>query len=160
MSEDDKYRKIESVMNKSVKTVRPGSKLRKVVELMSDGNISCVVVTEYRKPVGIITERDVLKKVVINDISLDDSYAKDIMSKDLITASPDSDLIPTGRYMKRKKIRRFPVTNKNGNLVGVVTETDVLEGIIGLVKHLDWKLVKMRVSFSDYLKELKDSKFI
>ncbi len=156
----DEHRKISGVMKKSVKTVRPDAKVRKVVQLMSDRNISCVVITEGKKPVGIVTERDILKKVVLSGMDIDENSVKEIMSTELITASPESDLIPTGRYMKRKKIRRFPVTNENGNLVGLVTETDILEGIISLVKFLDWKLVKMRISVADYLQKLKDTKFL
>ncbi len=154
------YRKIRKIMNKKVKTVTKSATLKKVAEIMAKYSISCVVVIERKKPIGVITERDIIKKVSLKGLSLDDTKANDIMSTPVYTVDPDADLIPTGRLMKKKKIRRFPVTDKKGNLVGLVTETDILEGIIDLVKHLDWKLVSMKISVAEYLEKLKTSKNI
>jgi CBS-domain-containing membrane protein len=62
--------------------------------------------------------------------------------------------------MKMKKVRRFPVTNDKGELIGLVTQTDILEGIIKLVKHIDWKLVTMKISVEEYIEKLKDSRIL
>ena len=160
MEKENKLRKVSGVMNRSVKRVRKDTSMRKVVETMAENKISCVVVTESRKPLGVITERDILKKVVLKNLDVDKTKAEQVMSKKLVTVTPENDLVPTGRLMKKRKVRRFPVINNNKNLVGIVTETDILEGIISLVKHLDWKLVKMRISVAEYAKKLKESKFL
>ena len=82
------------------------------------------------------------------------------MTGPVVCVPPESDLVPTGELMKKKKVRRFPVTNDKGELIGLVTQTDILEGIIHLVKHIDWKLVTMKISVEEYIEKLRDSKII
>lgn len=157
---ENKLRKVSGVMKKTVKRVTRKTSMQKVVETMAKNKISCVVVTEYKKPIGVITERDILKKVVLKKLDVEQTKAEDIMTKKLVTVTPENYLVPAGRLMKNKKVRRFPVVNDKGHLVGVITETDILAGIINLVKHLDWKLVKMRISVAEYVQKLKESKFL
>ncbi len=160
MINEEEYREIRSIMSKNVLTIAEDATVHEAAKSMSNKLFSCIVVTKNKRPLGIITERDLIKRIIVKSHNAKKVLVKDLMSKPVVTVPPESDLVPTGELMKKKKVRRFPVTDDNGKLVGLVTETDILEGIIKLVKHLDWKLVTMKISVEEYIDKLKDSKII
>ena len=159
LTEED-YREIRSVMSQKVLTIEENDTIHNAAKQMSNRLFSCIVVTKNNKPTGIVTERDIIRRIVVQGKDGKKTKVKDVMSKPVVTVPPESDLVPTGELMKKKLVRRFPVTDDNGKLIGLVTETDILEGIIKLVKHLDWKLVTMKISVEEYIEKLKDSKII
>ena len=159
LTEED-FREIKSCMTKKVSTISQDVPVIKAARQMSEKSISCVVVTKNKKPLGIITERDLIQRVIVKSHNPKKIPVADIMTHPVVCVPPESDLVPTGELMKRKHVRRFPVTNDNGDLIGLVTQTDILEGIIKLVKHLDWKLVTMKISVEEYLEKLKESRII
>jgi CBS domain-containing protein len=159
LTEDD-YRDIRGIMQKDLVTMTEDDKVIEAAKTMSKKAISCIVVTKGKKPVGVITERDLLKKIVVDGRDAKKTTIGEVMSKPVVTIPPESDFVPAGELMKRKGVRRFPVVDDNGNLIGLVTQTDILEGIIKLVKHLDWKLVTMKISVEEYIEKLKESRII
>jgi CBS domain-containing protein len=159
MSEED-FREIKSCMTKKVATITEDANILAAAKMMSDNSISCVIVVKAKKPVGIITERDLIKRVIVKREDPGKIKVKDVMTAPVLSVPPESDLVPTGELMKKKKVRRFPVTNDKGELIGLVTQTDILEGIIKLVKHIDWKLVTMKISVEEYIEKLKDSRIL
>ena len=159
LTEED-YREIRSIMSKKVLTISPEKSVYEAAKQMSNKLYSCIVVTEGKKPAGIITERDLIKRVIVKGVEPKRTKISSIMTKPVVSVPPESDLVPTGELMKKKQVRRFPVTDDSGNLIGLVTQTDILEGIIKLVKHLDWKLVTMKISVEEYIEKLKESKII
>jgi CBS-domain-containing membrane protein len=72
----------------------------------------------------------------------------------------DADIVSAFALMKKYHIRRFPVINKNGELVGIATQKDILEGMAHIIQHLDWKLVRTKIAFSDFQKHLADVEVI
>lgn len=160
MLTEEEYREIVSVMTKNVATAKENDPVIKVAKLMSNQLISCVVVVKDKKPIGIVTERDMIQRILVKGRDPKKITVKDIMTAPVINVPPESDLVPTGELMKKKKVRRFTVTNTKGNLIGLVTQTDILEGIIKLVKHIDWKLVTMKISVEEYIEKLKESKIL
>ncbi len=160
MRSEDEFREIKNIMTKNVQTIAPKDTVYKAARLMSNKAFSCVVVTENKKPVGIITERDLIQRVIVREKNSKKTLVREIMTDAVVSVPPESDLVPTGELMKKKKVRRFPVTNDKGELIGLVTQTDILEGIIRLVKHIDWKLVTMKISVEEYIEKLKESKII
>jgi len=159
ISEED-YREIRGVMTKNVATTTEETAIINAAKQMSSKLISCVVVVKNKKPVGIVTERDLIQRIIVKGKDAKKTKVKDIMTAPVVTVPPESDLVPTGELMKKKKVRRFPVTNDKGDLIGLVTQTDILEGIIRLVKHIDWKLVTMKISVEEYIEKLKESKIL
>jgi len=159
MSEEE-YREIKSCMTKNVATISEEALILQAAKQMSSKLISCVVVVKNKKPLGIITERDLIHRVIVKGKDPKKTQVKDVMTSPVVTVPPESDLVPTGELMKKKKVRRFPVTNDKGELIGLVTQTDILEGIIRLVKHIDWKLVTMKISVEEYIEKLKESKIL
>jgi len=160
MVSEEEYREIKSVMTRNVAVVGEEAQILKAAQQMSSKSISCVVVTKNKKPLGIVTERDLIQRIIVKGKDSRRTKVADIMTTPVVTVPPESDLVPTGELMKKKKVRRFPVTNDKGELIGLVTQTDILEGIIRLVKHIDWKLVTMKISVEEYIEKLKESKIL
>ena len=134
--------KIENVMVVDVVTVEAEATVREAVELMNKNEIGClVVVDEEEKPVGIITERDLLKRVLAKRKDPVRVKVKGIMSKPLVTGTPHMDIEAAVRLMFKKKIKKLPVV-ENGRLVGLVTLTDLVRfqpQIIRILKKLSSK---------------------
>lgn len=131
--------RIEDVMVGDVITIEAGATVREAVELMNINEIGClIVVDEEEKPVGILTERDLLKRVLAKRKDPVRTKVGDVMSKPLITGTPHMDLEAAARLMFEKKTKKLPVV-ENGRLVGLVTLTDMVRfqpEIIRLLKKL------------------------
>lgn len=119
---------VRGVMSKPVITVETDSSIQKAANLMAEKNVGSLVVFYRGKPVGIITERDVLEKIVAKGLDGSKVQVKEIMSKSLITANGDTSIIDAIRMMQKKKIRRLLVMGK-GRLIGIVTQRDLLHAL-------------------------------
>ena len=109
-------------MTKDVVTVDSDKTVFDATILMSEKEIACLVVMDDKTPIGIVTERDFVRKVVSKKIPLNDKISE-IMSKPLITIDPDSSLRDAARLMINNKIRRLPVVKEN-KLVGILVASD------------------------------------
>ena len=119
---------VKSIMTKDVKTAEASKPLMECVEIMKRFNVGSVVVVEDDKPVGIITERDFIRKLADGYATLGVEVSK-LMSKPLTEISPNTTLWEAITLMVRLNIRRLPVVEE-GRLLGILTETDVLRLII------------------------------
>ncbi|UCC33121.1 MAG: CBS domain-containing protein [Candidatus Bathyarchaeota archaeon] len=129
---------VRDVMSANVKTVRPFSTVRDVVEKMNKFGIGSIMVVEEDRPVGIITERDIMRELVDPFFDLDVAKAKEIMSTQLVTVSGNADVERAARLMAGRKIKKLPVV-ENERLVGIVTSMDIVRAnpkIIGLLEEL------------------------
>jgi len=124
MTED----KIGQVMSKPVRTVESNEKLSAALEVMDKHDIGNVVVVEEQKLVGIMTERDVVRRI-LKDPQLLQEHVKQVMSKPVITASPDDTLQEALEIMLKKKIRQLPVV-QGSSLVGIVTDKDLMRSVL------------------------------
>ena len=120
-------------MTRDVITIESGSSLKDAVELMNKHEIGCIIVMERGKPRGIITERDLLKKVLINVEEVKALSVDDIMSEPLTSARPEEKVEEAARTMLAKRIKKLPII-KDGHLVGVVTLTDLFRFEPELIK--------------------------
>ena len=116
--------KIEDIMIENVVTVEATASVMKAVNLMNDREIGCLVVTRNGRAVGIITERDLLKRVIGKTKSPSKTKVKDIMTKPLIAGYPDMDLEEATKLMFDRRIKKLPVVD-HGRLKGLITLTDV-----------------------------------
>jgi CBS domain-containing protein len=119
---------VESVMVSHVETVKPTDLLEYVLKKIVKKNIGCVVVVEDRKPVGIITERDVSRKVAKSTRVLK-SKVREVMSGPLITVAPRTPIDKAVYLMLKHGIRRLPVIEKE-ELVGLISERDLLRWVL------------------------------
>jgi CBS domain-containing protein len=118
--------KIEDWMSKPVKRVSKDISVREAVKIMDENNIGVLPVTEKDVPIGVITERDILRRVTAKQIDLDKSRVEDIMTKNPVTIEHSASILEATRMMSENNFRRLLVV-KNGKLVGVVTAKDVIE---------------------------------
>lgn len=135
-----KYRTmlVSDIMRGRVVTVDLNETLRKTARLMGKKRIGCVVVTKNGKVTGILTERDVLLKVVAKGRDASKVRARDIMTSPVVTITPDREVEDVAATMASKKIRRLPVV-KNQKLVGIVTSAD----LVSLMPDVDKILLDM-----------------
>ena len=119
---------VQGVMSKPVITIKMGSTVRASAEIMSKKNVGSIIVTKKSKPIGIVTERDILRRVVAKGLDGSRILIEEIMSKPLVTISKDIPIIEAIRVLQKKKIRRILILDKN-RLVGVVTQRDLLRAL-------------------------------
>jgi len=134
---------VRDAMAKNVKTVRVDDTVLDAVKKMNKFRIGSIVVLSGDRPVGIITERDILQRIV--EPSLDPMVvkAREIMSAPLTTIGPEAPLEEAARLMVRHGIKKLPVV-EGGKLVGVITTTDLVRASPIQVSIID-ELLKVRV---------------
>jgi CBS domain-containing protein len=130
---------IKDVMVEEVITVKPDTKVRDAVELMNENEIGCLVVTRRGKPVGIITERDILKKIVCRSKNPEQVRVSEIMSGPLVVGKVDMDLGDVARLMLKQNVKKLPIVD-GGDLVGLITLTDIVR--VDHIEHLLIKIIK------------------
>ncbi len=118
-------------MTKSVVTLPKDAKVTSAIRLMAERSISCiVVVNKTNKPIGIITERDLVKRVLFANIFPKETKMEQVMSSPVITTSKNTNIFEAITKMQKNKIRRLVVTDSKGKLIGIVTQTDLFKGVI------------------------------
>lgn len=116
--------KAADVMATEVVTLSENMSVKKAAEIMAQSGVSSVIVTRKGKAIGIMTERDILKRIVAEDKNAKETKVKDIMSSPLVVIEPSTDLEEASRLMFEKKIKNLPVI-ENKRLVGLVSLTDI-----------------------------------
>ena len=120
---------IKSILAKkgmNVVTIRPEQVIREAIFRLAEYNIGALVVMdETNLPAGILSERDITRALA-NDEQIFSKLVSDLMTKDVITALPQDDLISVANTMTEKRVRHLPVVEK-GKLVGIVSIGDVLK---------------------------------
>lgn len=116
---------VKNVMAKPVITIDKDSSVHEVAKIMSEKGIGCIVVTDNDAPVGMTTERDILRRVVAKGLDAFKIKIYEIMSKPLITINGSMPIVNAIRVMEKNNVRRLPIVEK-GKLVGIVTQRDLL----------------------------------
>ncbi len=116
--------KAEDVMTREVITLDENVSAKKAAEIMAQEGVSAVIVTAEGKAIGILTERDILKRIVVEDKNSVETKLKEIMSSPLVTIGPSVDLEEAARIMFEKKIKNLPVINDN-RLIGLINLQDI-----------------------------------
>ena len=116
--------KTVNVMVKKVITVDEKASVKEAADIMNKFEIGSVITTRKGKPIGIITERDLLKRIVSEGRNAEGTTVKEIMSSPLVVISPNTDLEEAARLMFEMKIKKLPVTEQK-RLVGLVSLTDI-----------------------------------
>ena len=122
-------KRLRQIMVKNVVTVKPNATVKNAAELMNAHKISCLVVVIHEKPIGIVTEQDMLRRVIHKSREPEKTCVSDIMSKPLIAAPPNMHAREASRIMLERNIRKLPVV-ENGQLVGLVTLTDLISALV------------------------------
>jgi len=120
--------KIEDVMSKSVMAVDLNTSVKSCAKSMAKKGVSCAVVTQSNAPIGIVTERDLVSKVLADAIDPNNVLVRDVMSTPLITVTPSATITEASSMMAEYRIRRLVVVDK-GSMVGIVTTGDIARSL-------------------------------
>lgn len=129
---------VRDVMTKNPRVVRRDTSVQEVVATMNKFDISSVIVVQEKRPVGIITHKDIISKIVQPRIPPDAVKAIEIMSTPIVTMNEDASIEEAARLMAKKHIKKLPVVRDN-ELVGIVTSTDLVREapkLTGLLEEL------------------------
>ncbi len=131
-------------MTKNVKTETENQNIHAACKIMRENDIGAVVIitdkqehqdsdidsNNYKKPIGIITERDIIKVIGSLDLSLLGAPLRDLMSKPLVTVSATSSIKDAIQTMQHKNIRRLIVVENEGSMTGIITSKDIFRAIV------------------------------
>ena len=114
------------LIKRNVVTIEPDAPVQTAALLMKQEGIGCLIVVDSRDPVGMVTERDFLTKILAEGRPYHAIRVKDVMSSPLMTISPNTSVFTAAEKMVELGVRRFPVMDED-KILGVITETDLLQ---------------------------------
>jgi len=133
--------KVRDVMVREVITVDEDSTVKEAVDVMNEFQIGSLIVLEKGRAMGIVTERDFLRRVIAGAKDVLNTKVKEIMTTPLVVVEPSMDLEDAVKLMFQSKIKKLAVVDAN-KLVGIVTLTDIARvqpQMIGMLKQLTTK---------------------
>jgi CBS domain-containing protein len=134
--------KISSIFVRNVRTVKPDDTTKKAAVVMNKYRIGCVIVAEGKNPMGIITERDILRRIVAAGKDAASVKCRKIMSKPVLAIDVNDSIEDAVEIMSKKKIKKLIVT-RGGHLAGIVTATDIL----GSGEKIEYAVLKKLAEF-------------
>jgi CBS domain-containing protein len=117
---------VRDIMAKNVKTVRTDDSVLDAVVKMNKFDVGSVIVINSNRPVGIITSKNILSRVVESRLDASIVRAKDIMSSPIITIEPDSSIEDAAKLMAQKKIKQLVVMDKE-KIHGILSTSDIVK---------------------------------
>ncbi|MEA2090609.1 MAG: CBS domain-containing protein [Thermoproteota archaeon] len=130
---------VRDIMTKNVKTARRDFTIREVVRKMNKFNIGSVVIVQEKRPVGIITERDILRKIVEPGLDPTMMKAGEVMSSPLILIDKETSVEEAARLMAKRGIKKLPIV-QDEKLVGIITSMDIVRMQPNLLSLLEEKI--------------------
>ena len=119
---------VRDIMIKDLLTISENETALKAAQVMTEKGVSSLIVLANDQPIGIVTERDFIKKICVKELKVSSVRIGNMMSKIRTSASPDTPIDVAVQRMVNNRIRRLPII-ENGKVVGIITVTD-------LAKHL------------------------
>ena len=117
--------KVYEAMTKKPVTVQPNSSVQDAAKIMSEKKIGSIIILGNGELSGILTERDLVRKVLARGKDPKSVKVNEIMSKPVVRIDEDSDLLDASELMKKKNIRRLVVVDKTKKLVGILSTNDM-----------------------------------
>ena len=123
--------KAGELCNREVITTSRDTTIREAARMMRDHHVGSLVVIETQegltKPVGIVTDRDLVVEILAQDIDIETVTVGDVMSFALLKISEQESVFDTAQRMRARGVRRVPVISETGSLVGIIALDDMLE---------------------------------
>jgi CBS domain-containing protein len=113
----------------AVWAISPDATVFEAIQLMADKNVGALPVVDNSRLIGIISERDYTRKVILKGLSSKDTAVRDIMTREMLTASPSDSIQDCMRVMTEKRVRHLPVL-EGARMIGIVSIRDVMEWVI------------------------------
>jgi CBS domain-containing protein len=119
--------KIRDLMTSNPRRLEIGSNASEAARLMRDEDVGLIPVVEGERLVGTVTDRDIALRVVAEGKTAESTTVGEIASREVVTIDPQQDLDEALRLMARHQVRRLPVVEGDGTLVGIVAQADVAQ---------------------------------
>lgn len=117
---------VSHMMTEDVTSLPGNASVMDAAKFMTDMNVGSVIVMDGSRPMGILTDRDVMIRAIVEGRDPNTTAIRDIMVSPVATVSEDRDILDVTHLMSEKKIRRCPVVNSDGMLVGMIALDDIL----------------------------------
>jgi CBS domain-containing protein len=118
-------KKVRDVMTSNPCSIDADKSVAYAAKMMRDEDVGIAPIVEGDRLVGVLTDRDIVVRVVAEGRDPEQVQARETASGELVTLDPDQDLDEALRLMARHQVRRLPVVEEDGRLVGVVAQADV-----------------------------------
>ena len=128
---------VRSIIINSIHRVFPETSVYEAAGLMVEKDVGCLLVSGNDGPVGIVTQKDVLKRVTSRRASPELTKVKDVMSSPLISVGQETSIGDAAKKMIEMRIKRLVVTGEDGDFRGLVTMTDIVRWIANQEKLTD-----------------------
>ena len=117
---------LDRICSKTVVTISPDATVLEAAKLMHSKHIGCLVVTDNSRPTGILTDRDIVLKLVAGEKKQEETTVKNIMTTNPTMVNVNYDVLDAVRLMRDRGVRRLPVIDEHRHLLGIITLDDVL----------------------------------
>ena len=115
---------VKSYMKKTISTISEEAIITEAAKAMAEKEDGYLIILKEGKPVGIVTERDLVNQILAKEINPSNVKVSEIMSKPLITIDPDEDLLKASAIMREHSITKLPVI-RSGVIYGIITAADI-----------------------------------
>lgn len=116
--------KAKEIMTSDIVSVCEDTTIKEAARKMRDEDIGSVPVEDNNQLVGIVTDRDIVLKTIAEDVNVENAKCKDIMTKDVVTATPDMNVKDVADLMSHNQVKRIPVV-EDKNVVGIISLKDL-----------------------------------
>jgi len=120
----------EDIMTRDVATCTPDEPLLVVVKKLATKKFSCLIIVEDKTPVGIVTERDLVEVLfdTLQGVTWTELAIRNFMSSPVVSVAEDASLNELVTLSHMNNIRHMPVVNEFGELIGIITQSDIVSG--------------------------------
>ena len=167
---------VKEIMSKPAVTIDYNKTAKAAGQLMRKKRIGFLVATKRGKAIGIISDADLINKIIVKEASARKKKIKDLMSKPLITISPNEDVLEAVKKIKKNNVHRLPVVSK-GKVVGVISLTDIARSSPEMYYLLEYRremkkhpiIIKEQITsgicdscgnYSEHLKKMMDGRWM
>ena len=133
---------VRDIMNSPVVSASPNDTILDIAKKMKDENIGSIIIMEEDKPVGVVTDWDIVSKAIVNDTKPSQIKSKEVM-KELYTIESEESITEAARLLRKHNIKRLGVVYKN-RLVGIISSSDVIAVTPDLVEIVSEKSTIIR----------------
>jgi CBS domain-containing protein len=120
------HKSIQEAMTPNPTTVEPTTTAQEAAKIMKSEDVGSLPIVEGNKLIGVVTDRDLAIRIVAEGRG-DDTTVGQIASKDLVTVDPEQSLEEAARLMAERQVRRLPVVEEDGRLVGILAQADIAQ---------------------------------
>ena len=125
-----RLKEILTAKGSEIWSIEPNQSVYDAIKLLAEKEIGAIAVTEGDRLVGIVSERDYARQIILKGRSSENTQVKDIMSTNVVTAIPSQEVRECMELMTEKRIRHLPIVNDDNNLIGMISIRDLVRAII------------------------------